>query len=545
MRRSSPSEPVRRFGALVLAALLVLSVVAPATAAAVPSEVPKAQSDGEGDGPPDPENDTIGWENGVWHNESIDVNQSDGLTDRELDLFVARSMARVEYIREEEFEATVPVEVISREEYRNRTATDAGNGTAYNRWNDQVWESLFIVGEDTSSAEALSETQGSSVAGFYSPADDQIKIITDSPDSPTVSNATLVHELVHALQDQQYDLTNETYRGQTQDGNLAINGIVEGGANYVEARYSQRCGNEWDCVETPGSEAGGGSPPNLGILLTIFNPYSDGPVYVDELVQEGGWAAYEERMRNPPASTEQVIHVTDEEPEPIEFEDSARNGWETFPGQGENGSDTVGEASIYSMFWYQASEYNADTIDPQTLFATEGQYDVYNYDAAPSNGWANDRVFPYRNGEGENARYGYVWKTAWDTESDATEFRDAYLRMLDAHDARETDEGYYVVPDGPFADAFLVVQNGTQIVVVNGPNVDAVKDIRPSLAPPTETLSETATMAPGTDEDPNGGSDTTADPMPESPTTETTGAGFGFLVAVIAVGVAGLLARRS
>ncbi|WP_313693677.1 Hvo_1808 family surface protein [Halorarum halobium] len=545
MRRSSPPARVRRFGAIALAVLLLVGAVAPAAAAA-PGEARAAQPAAGTDAPPDPENDTIGWEDGIWHNESIEVNQSDGLTDAELETFVARSMARVEYVREAEFNGTVPVEIISRQDYRNRTAANASDRPEFNRWNDQVWESLFIVGEDTSSATALSETSGSSVAGFYSPADDQIKIITSTPESPTVSNATLIHELVHALQDQRYDLTNATYRARTQDGDLGVNGVVEGEANYVEARYSQRCGEEWDCVETPGGPAAGGGQPNLGVLLTIFNPYSDGPVYVSDVVEEGGWAAFDERFRNPPRSSEQIIHATDEEPQPIEFEDTARGGWETFPAQGENGSDTVGEASIYSMFWYQARQYGADTINPQTLFDTDGQYDVYNYDAPPSDGWANDRVFPYRNGEGEGAEYGYVWKTTWDTERDATEFHDAYLRMLEAHDVEETEEGYYVVPGGPFEDAFLVVQNGTEVVVVNGPSVDAVEEIRPTLSPDTGTATPTPTPTSATDEDTGAGTDEGSnDEMPRSTTeTETTGAGFGFLVAVIAVGVAGLLARR-
>jgi hypothetical protein len=450
-------------------------------------------------------------------------------------------MARVEYLRHLEFEKPVPVHVLTREEYRGQNANRSGSpDSEFNRWNDQVWEATFIVGENTGSATAIGETQGSSVAGFYSPTDDEIKIITDTPDSPTVSNATLIHELTHALQDQKYDLTSATYRARTQDGDLAIDGVVEGEANYVEARYERKCGNGWQCVATPGNgPGGGGGQPNLGVLLTIFNPYSDGPVYVHQLVQRGGWDAFDRRFRNPPNSSEQIIHVTDEQPRPLAFESTARNGWRLFPKQGVNGSDTVGEATIFSMFWYQASQYGADTIDPQTLFETTDPYDAYNYNATPSNGWANDRLFPYHKGTGENAEYGYVWKTEWDTEADATQFHDAYLRMLEAHDVRWTDEGYYVVPDGPFADAFLVVQNGTTVTVVNGPTVGAVKDIRPGLEPRARP-----TATPATDQDTGMASGTDGE-LPEETGTETTGAGFGFLVAVAAVGIASLLARRS
>ncbi|WP_432764837.1 Hvo_1808 family surface protein [Halobaculum limi] len=545
-----------------MAVVLVCSAVAPALAAApvaagsTTADTGSAATSAQQTAPSDPDSDVIGWEDGYWHNESIDVDQSDGLTDAELDAFVARAMARVEYVRQAEFDKTVPVSVISREEYRNRSngGGDA-NRTEFNRWNDQVWEGLFIVGESTGSGEALSQTTGSSVLGFYSPTRDEITIVTDSPDSPTISNATLVHELVHALQDQQYDLTNATYRGTTQDGDLAISGVVEGEANYIEARYAERCGAEWDCVETPssGSSGSSGPGPNLGVLLTLLNPYSDGPVYVADIVEEGGWEAFDEAFRNPPTSSEQVIHLTDDEPTPIEFTDTGTNGWSTFPRDnpqlGQNGSDTVGEASIYAMFWYQAREYGADTINPNSLFQTDAEYDTYNYDAEPSEGWGNDRLFPYRNGEGDDAEYGYVWITEWDTREDAREFHDTYLRMLEAHDVERTDDGYLVVPDGPFEDAFLVQLNDTRVTIVNGPTVDDVQDIRPGLAPQSATTTPASTVTAASADTTESSSDTNADATTaadddtDTP-TETTTPGFGVAIAVAAVAALGVLARR-
>ncbi len=531
-----------------IALLVLFAAVGPAAALGAGDSTPDASSGAtiaaDADAPPDPEEDVIGWENGVWYNESIDVDQSDGLSAAELDRFVARSMARVEVLREKEFKQDVPVEVITREEYRERQAARESNET-FNRWNDQVWEALFIVGEDTGSEEALGNTLGASVAGFYSSRDDEIKIVTDSPDSPIINNATLLHELVHALQDQYFNLSDPKYGGETQDEQLAADGVVEGEANYIQKQYAERCASgEWECVDTPDSDGGGASPGvNLGVLLTLFQPYSDGPLYVDRIVSNGGWEAFDEEFQNPPTTSEQIIHLTDEEPDPIEYEDTARNGWELFPNQGVNGSDTVGEASIFAMFWYQAREYGADTLDPASLLETENEFDTYNYSATPSAGWGNDRVFPYRNTTGEEALYGYVWVTEWDTQRDAELFEAAYLEILETHDARETTEGYYVVPSGPFEDAFLVVRNDTRVTIVNGPTVDAVKDIRPTLEPTdasqtTPTATPVTTTSGGvTDDD----SETEASRTPGP--TETTGAGFGFAVAIVAVGVAALLAR--
>ena len=474
-----------RLAALGLVVLVVLSGCAAPFADGVTSgasdEETAAGDGGSGFDFADPSSDRLGWEAGYWYNESIDVNQSDGLSEEELDVFVARSMARVEYIRGIEFDSEVPVEVIARSEYRNgsnEVSTPAESDFA--AWNNQVWEALFITGEDENVQQELSNTQGSSVIGFYAPRDGEIKIITETPDSPVIRNSTLIHELVHAAQDQQFDLTREQYRGGTQDTDLAIDGLIEGDANFVEAQYRQRCASgEWACVSTP-SQSGGsdGPPPNLGILLTVFQPYSDGPVYVSSLRDEGGWAAVNDKFDSPPTTTEQIIHVTDEEPTPIEFRDRSRNGWQRYPDQGVDGSDTVGEASMFAMFWSQAREANADTINPRGLFETDSDLDTYNYAADPSAGWANDRVFPYHRGSGADAEYGYVWVTEWDTERDAREFLRAYRAILRAQGGSEEAENVWVIPDGPYADAFRVTRQGTRVVVVNAPERGDLSDVR-------------------------------------------------------------------
>jgi hypothetical protein len=503
----------------------------PAASAGIASGAPRVGGGQQSDGSPaDPAEDVLGWEAGYWHNESIDVDQSDGLSDAELEAYVARAMARVEFVREREFTERVPVEVIRRSEYRQRTNNSSGNET-FNAWNDQVWEALFVVGEDRGSDEALSSTLGSSVAGFYSPVDDEIKIVTDSPDEPTIDNATLVHELVHALQDQYVNLTDPRYGGETQDEQLAADGVVEGEANYVERVYAQRCAaGEWDCVSTPASPGSGGSP-NLGVLVTLIQPYSDGPVYVQDILRRGGWDAFEERFARPPNSTEQVIHLTDEEPVNMTFEDRATGDWRPFPTQGVDGADTAGEASIYAMFWYQTRTAGAGAIDPRAFLETTSEFDTYNYDAEPSSGWGNDLIVPYRNGPvGDNdTEYGYVWATAWDTPADARQFESAYVEVLRAQDAEARGDGRYVIPDGPFADAFRVVRDGTRVTIVNGPDATAVDEIRPAGLPaatpvpsPTPTPSFTPTASPTPDATPS----PTPSPTPTpAPTPSDDGAG--------------------
>ncbi|MFB6197765.1 MAG: Hvo_1808 family surface protein, partial [Halobacteriaceae archaeon] len=344
----------------------------------------------------------------------------------ELRAFVARSMARVEYIRRLEFKRRVPVTVMSREEYGgDGKGNDSAEISAYAKWNNQVWEALFIVGETKNVQDELQQTRSASVAGFYSIGSNQIVIITPNVSSPTISNGTLIHELTHALQDQYVNLSSPQFSARTQDGSLAIDGLIEGEANYVEQKYSMRCGNEWSCISPPQRPNSGGSTNiNLGIFLTIFQPYSDGPVYVHRLVQDQGWASLD--YSSPPNSSEQIIHVTRDPPLNVSIRDIARNGWKPF----DLGTDTVGEASIFAMFWYQSRNSQANIIDWRRISQVQSQYDTYDYSSAPSAGWGGDAILPYHRQSNGTQQYGYIWRTQWDTRRDAEEFHSAYLSIL-------------------------------------------------------------------------------------------------------------------
>jgi len=91
-------------------------------------------------------------------------------------------MARVEQIRDLEFEGNVTLEVITRDEYRNRST---GLGVSGDPWNEQVWEGLLLVARDRQVESAFGDTFNSSVQGYYAPGNDSIVIVSDS-ETPTI-----------------------------------------------------------------------------------------------------------------------------------------------------------------------------------------------------------------------------------------------------------------------------------------------------------------------------------------------------------------------
>jgi len=447
-------------------------------------------------------NESIGYVDGYWYDTSIDVDQSDGLSDAEIRAYVRRTMARVERLREHDFETPVPVNVMSRDAYRANRSNASTNAT-YARWNQQVWEAALIVGDETNLSSATSSYYSNSVQGFYSPSDDAIEIIVPSGKRAYIDRATLAHELTHALQDQTYDLGKAKYGGETQDAQLATSGLIEGEARYVENRYSERCTNgTWRCVTTPStsddssgsssSSGSSGSSPPASLQYTLYFPYASGPGYVHDLLQRGGWDAVDAAWRDPPTTTTEIIHgevpaVTDVAVD----RDAATNGWRTYPNVGVDGTDTLGEASLFMGLWWQSARYDAGVV-PTDIRANDG-YRTFRYDAPASAGWAGDAVLPYRNGDAD----GFVWKTAWEANTDAGDFAAGYVAALKAHGATREDGVWVVSGDDGYRGAYRVVHANETVTVVNGPDVAAVNDIRPSLAGSESSPGTSGESSPG------------------------------------------------
>ena len=423
--------------------------------------------------------DELGCVDGICHDDELEFETTTDLSEAELDALIARTMARVQILRGEEFTDRVPVEVQSREEFQAQNTVSASGDETFNRWNDQVWKALFVVGEDDSSADAIDGTVGDAVNGFYLPSQNRIVLITADPDSPTVDEQTLLHEFTHALQDQRHDLTSSQFRGETQDSDLAVDGVLEGEARLLEYQYQERCEADWECFDSPASGGGGGGASSLGVLFTLIQPYADGPAYIHEVVDAEGWEGVDDRFEEPPQTTREIIHRESVEPVSLDQTDESTNGWERYPEQGIDGAETVGEASLFVMLWHQAREYDAETIDPGAIRDTSHEYQQYNYVSEPSSGWVADELVAYQRDDED----GYVWTIAWETRHDTAEFRRAYGAILDAHNATETDDGVYLVDDGPFRGAYAVETDDTELTIVHAATEESLFELRPSLDP--------------------------------------------------------------
>ena len=532
----------RAGGALLAAVLVTMSALVGPVAAIGPAAAdPRPDRPATYDHTPaDPENDTLGWEAGYWYNESIRVDQSDGLNDSELNATVARTMARVEVIRQLEFKRRVPVEIETRESFdaqRANRSTDA----ALRRFDNVKFEALFLVGEDADSIDVQNENAGTAVLGFYSPSRDAIVVISESGSDLQLDELTLAHELVHALQDQYFNLTR--YDARTRDGANAENGLIEGDASLVEFRYERRCTGEGDwngtCLSQSGG-GGGGSLANIGTYLVKFQPYSDGPSFVQSLYSQGGWDAVNAAYGDVPASAEQVIHPEKygvDPPTQVELEDRNSDAWERVRPPNRPDYGEVGEAALTTMLVFPLYQNPPGRIvsPNEWLNRTAGgelsSFDPLNYGHPYSAGWDGDRLHVYVNAANETA---YVWRLVWDSPAEAEEFLEGYSQVLEYWGGEEVEPGRWVIEDGGFADAFHVRVEGDTVTIVNAPAVEQLDEVRAgTLATPTTTPPETPPETPSP----------TVSPSPSPSPTPTPGQpGFGIVAAL--AGLAGALLWR-
>jgi len=442
----------------------------------------------------------IGVVNGTEYDEEFDFERP--LEEGETEAVVSRTMARVEYLREREFNNRPEVESIEQNEVPG--AGDETNRTQEGEWNDVVWKAMMIVGDDRYANQAIADTFGSATAGFYEPgggvdggsdSGDEPKEQNESPRGQIslvgdINEPTLAHELVHVMQDQYYNLTSERLSPPVQDEQLSRNGVIEGEAQYITSLYEQRCSEDWQCYIKRGGDGSGGTDTpddsvrdaHIGILFVAFQPYSDGPQYVHELVQQEGWGALDDALDKPPRTSREIIHRESHERPGFSFEDEAKEGWSLFD-SGREGYDIAGEASVFVGLWYQSHPlgYGLDVIDTSSFRSNDEEYSQYNYVSEVSEGLAGDRIYPYfRETDREENDTGFVWMTTWDSTEDAELFAEKYGETLEGHNGDSVGDSTWVL-EGDFAGAYHIAHDGRNVTVVQGPTLESLGEIRPSM----------------------------------------------------------------
>jgi len=256
------------------------------------------------------------------------------------------------------------------------------------------------------------------VAGFYEPKTKEFYLAAWLPIGD--QKRVIAHELVHALQDQHFNLRRlESWPKGDSDAELAAHALVEGEATLVMIEYDfeqqgmkldmNKIGALTDNMIEQDADSDAKAYPVLANAPKVLKenlqfPYLYGAGFVGAVLKNRSWQALDTTYASLPASTEQIMHperfLIRDNPVKIEMPDLAG-------ALGGNWKKT--DADVNGEFGYLVAL--AEFISKRTARAAAG-------------GWGGDRYALYENkGTGALLLAQY---TTWDTESDAREFFDAY-----------------------------------------------------------------------------------------------------------------------
>jgi hypothetical protein len=270
------------------------------------------------------------------------------------------------------------------------------------------------------------------VAGFYDDEDERMYMVAGSAFGG-LERMTYAHEFVHALQDQTYDLDqglgyNDQACEEDSEGCAAVQSLIEGDATLLSEQWLRTYATSQDfreilefyqVYESPVFE----TAPRF-LQQDFLFPYDSGLAFVRGLFLQGGWAAVDAAYRDPPRSTEHILHperYPDDAPVLLDLGDTAR--LESALGQGwrQIDRDVLGEWTIRLML-------------EEHLPAGEA------YTAAE--GWGGDLYLAYQ--QPETGQAVLVWIASWDTLRDAYEFAQAFRAYSETRfgDTYALDQGF-------------------------------------------------------------------------------------------------------
>lgn len=285
-----------------------------------------------------------------------------------------------------------------------------------------AYRAIGMIPDDYDYGKSLVGFLVSQLGGYYDPKRERFVMAAWLPAS--VQETVAVHELTHALQDQHYNLkTFLDAKSDNGDRSLAYSALIEGDATAVMLDNDRRLKRMPQLDKEPNIESsilmqilgmnigGGGVPESLKAML-IF-PYTSGLRFVHAILRLKGYKGLEAVYQRPPQSTLEILHpeeylagrVTLEIPskEELSFAEAQKSKRIAI-----DYSDVIGEFGIASLF--ATSAVPADVRTKASV------------------GWKGDRLAVFASSDGRRL---VRWLTRWESERDASEFREAYSAFVE------------------------------------------------------------------------------------------------------------------
>ena len=198
---------------------------------------------------------------------------------------------------------------------------------------------LGILPEEVDLAAAIEDLYAEQVVGYYD-GDTKELVVARGEELTALGRTIVVHELVHALADQHFDMSatlDRLLEEERWDEAAALQALAEGDATYFQMVYLQ---------EIPPDEQVQAVLESLQADTTVLDslpdwfgedlafPYEKGFGFVERLIAEGGAAAVDQAYTHLPTTVEQIMHPNAyfslEPARPVALAATALEGYEVY-----------------------------------------------------------------------------------------------------------------------------------------------------------------------------------------------------------------------
>ena len=382
---------------------------------------------------------------------------------------VARELRYVSRLRELDALGPVKGRLISRDEMlaRIERGLDTEIPPAVVSASGEILFALGAVPASFDYRSGLLQVMRSELLGFYEPHEKTMFLGGDVRGQEL--DATLWHELVHALQDQHYGLEKLlTWSDDAGDWQGAVHALAEGDATsaMIDALFAERHLRAPDLPDSMldlQKALSAGSVPQVPPIIkrSVVAPYLDGLSFVNALRRRGGWQAVALAWQHLPDSTEQILHLEKYD---------AREAPEALPALPPNSSGP--SKATYS-----------DVYGEETLRILFEEWMPAGVAREAASGWSGDRVTSFSDGEATSV----AWRIRYDNEAAAQNALHAFARgalavedqgpdasgrlsaFVSATDAERATRAGQVCRERHTRGPFAVLRRGRELGVTLGP----------------------------------------------------------------------------
>ncbi len=256
--------------------------------------------------------------------------------------------------------------------------------------------------------------------GFYVPW--QNVIFVAGTEFGGVEGIAFVHQMVHALLEQRFDLEQQglyPFCAHGYEQCQVLQALVEGDSTLATDHWLEQGASKLYKDASPQYQAlssaidDATAPPF--VVRDVAFRQEQGRAFVDTLYQRGGWSAVNSAYNDLPVSTEQILHpqkYVEHEPPievtPMPVPKAFGGGWQI------TADETLGEWRTYLLL--SAGIDEAARLSDETAQKAAA-------------GWGGDHYRVYS--DPETGQSALVAQWVWDTPGDATEFQQAMNAYLD------------------------------------------------------------------------------------------------------------------